>query len=848
MNSTKTYRYFLFAVFSALALCSQAQKAWFADGYHGGVYGHYPMWQAKFMVDKLTENPGWKINLEIEPETWDSVSVNDAENFEAFQRYYSETGRLGRIEFVNPAYAQPYAYNISGESIIRHFSYGISKIREYFPEATFLTYSCEEPCFTSSLPQILKGFRYKYAVIRNPNTCWGGYTSAFGKDLVNWIGPDGTTIPAVPRYECEELADNSTWQTDSWTNSKEFIASCFANGIRYPVGMTFQDAGWDGGPWGNEYKPTEYTCWTPYIEMIGEKVKPIDWMFSLEDVKPGLVWGAQVLQKLAQEIRVSENRLIMAEKMASLNYILSGEEYPVSNFAEGWRTLMLAQHHDCWIVPYNGSPGYTWADNVTRWTNTSNRIAEEIILKLSDAKEGEQTSAIRVFNTLGVPRTDVVKINMPEGFSEKEVAVFNINDKQVPSQILEDNSGKKVLAFEAEVPAMGYSTFNIRSAKQQATKPSVKQLPDGKTRIETSFYIAEFDPAKGGEITSLIDKKNSNRQLVEKGKSLNGLRGYFYMEEKFQQSSDSEAKISVVEDGPLFTQIKVENQIAENDYVQLITFTKNSPLIDFELKIDWNGQPGIGAYDQTDNYEAKERKKAFYNDAFKLHLQFPLAGVNGKLYKNAPFDVCESQLENTIYNSWDSIKHNVILNWVDVENTSGDYGVALLSDHTTSYIQTSELPLGLTVQYTGKALWGRDYRVDGPTEIQYALLPHSKNWVDASVELASQAWNEPLIVQFSNAGDTVSEFSLLETGDDNLHITSVTLDGKDLLVRLYNTSNNQNHEVHWNCNATEFELVDLNNNTISSIIKNKNKNGQWVTKPKLPQFGFQTVKLTQVKL
>lgn len=848
MNSRKTYRYFLFVVFTALTICSQAQTAWFADGYHGGVYGHYPMWQAKFMVDKLTENPGWKINLEIEPETWDSVSVKDAENFKVFQKYYSETGRFGRIEFVNPAYAQPYSYNISGESIIRHFSYGISKIREYFPEATFLTYSCEEPCFTSSLPQILKGFGYKHAVIRNPNTCWGGYTSAFGKDLVNWIGPDGTTIPAVPRYECEELADNSTWQTDSWTNSNEFVATCFANGIQYPIGMTFQDAGWNGGPWGNEYKPTEYTCWTPYIDMISGKVEPSDWKFSVEDVKPGLVWGAQVLQKLTQEIRVSENRLIMAEKLASLNYVLSGEDYPTNDFAEGWRTLMLAQHHDCWIVPYNGRPGYTWADNVTRWTNTSNRIAAEIISKLSATKEAGQAKAIRVFNTLGVPCTDVVKINMPEGFNEKGIAVFDINGKQVTSQILIDNSAKKVLAFEAEVPAMGYSTFSIRSAQRQVAEPSVKQLPDGRTRIETSFYIAEFDPARGGEITSLIDKKNSNRQLVEKGKGLNGLRGYFYEEEKFHQSSDSRAKVSVVEDGPLFTQIKVENQIAENDYVQLITFAKKRPLINFELKIDWKGQPGIGAYDQSNNYEAKDRKKAFYNDTYKLHLQFPLDDANGKLYKNAPFDVCESQLENTVYNSWDSIKHNVILNWVDVENAIGDYGVALLSDHTTSYIQTDELPLGLTVQYSGKALWGRNYQIDGPTEIKYALLPHSKNWEEASVELASQSWNEPLIGQFSSVKNEMPEFSLLETGDNNLQVTSATVDGKDLLVRIYNTSKKQNHKVHWNCNAAEFELVDLNNNTISSIKKNKNKNGQWVTELKIPQFGFQTVKLTKVKL
>ncbi len=60
---------------------------------------------------------------------------------------------LGSLAIANPAYAQPYCYNISGESIIRQFAYGMEKIREYFPDASFTPYSVQEPCFTSSLPR-----------------------------------------------------------------------------------------------------------------------------------------------------------------------------------------------------------------------------------------------------------------------------------------------------------------------------------------------------------------------------------------------------------------------------------------------------------------------------------------------------------------------------------------------------------------------------------------------------------------------------------------------------------------------------------------------------------------------
>jgi alpha-mannosidase len=850
MRKIKTCRKIILLIFLlAGGQWLQAQTAWFADGYHGGVYGHYPMWQVRFMLDKLKDNPGWKINLELEPETWDSVEANDHVNYQLFQKYYESTGRFGRIEFVNPAYAQPYCYNISGESIIRQFSYGMAKIREHFPNASFLTYAVEEPCFTSSLPQILKGFGYQYAVLRNPNTCWGGYTSSFGKDLVRWIGPDGTVMLAVPRYACEKLSTQSTWQTDSWTNSNAFIATCFAAGIKYPVGMTFQDAGWKGGPWNNQYSPTLYTTWTEYIDRIKDKVEPADWKFTQEDVKPGLVWGAQVLQKLAQQVRKSENQLIIAEKMACFDFLLTGEPWPCSDFVEAWRTLMLAQHHDCWIVPYNGKPGATWADKVTQWTNSSNQIAARKINHLFKTDIAQNDQYIQVFNTLAWTRTDLVKIALQENTPSSDFEVYNALGKIVPSQLSVNVDGKSVLCFNAAVPSMGFSTFELKKAKKQALTKSFNKLANGTLKIETSYYSVIIDPKKGCTITSLIDKKHGNRQLVKEGCRLNKLCGYFYQKGKFKQGSDSPAKVTVAESGQLYTKMKVENQIDGSPYTQWITFFEHNPRIDFELMIDWKGQPGIGEYDQSNNYKAEDRKKAFYNDYYKLHLQFPLKDLGDNLFKNAPFDVCESQLENTLYSSWDSIKHNVILNWVDVENAAKDYGVTLFSDHTTSYLHTEKLPLGLTVQYTGKGLWGRNYRIDGPTHLKYALIPHSDNWEQSQIEAANCAWNEPLIGHFAKAEKGPNEWSLFEIQDKNLQASSVTMEGKDLMVRFYNTSSeNKLQEVCWNCTAENIQQVDLSGKMISPVKVEKTREGKIITKLSIPQFGFQTLKLTNAKL
>ena len=149
-------------------ICTHAhsQQAYFVDGYHGGIYGHYPVkWKTQFTVDQLSMHPDWRICLEIEPETWDTVLctkllklINNLKKLVASRQ----------VEFTNPTYAQPYCYNISGESIIRQFQYGITKTNAHFPEVDFVTYSVEEPCFTSCLPQILKQFGFKYAVFKVP--------------------------------------------------------------------------------------------------------------------------------------------------------------------------------------------------------------------------------------------------------------------------------------------------------------------------------------------------------------------------------------------------------------------------------------------------------------------------------------------------------------------------------------------------------------------------------------------------------------------------------------------------------------------------------------------------------
>ena len=83
------------------AISSWAQeKPYFVDGFHGGVYGHYPLkTYTGYMLDLLDEYPDWKMCLEIEPETWDSVKVAAPADY---QRFKARVTSDPRIEYTNP--------------------------------------------------------------------------------------------------------------------------------------------------------------------------------------------------------------------------------------------------------------------------------------------------------------------------------------------------------------------------------------------------------------------------------------------------------------------------------------------------------------------------------------------------------------------------------------------------------------------------------------------------------------------------------------------------------------------------------------------------------------------------
>lgn len=831
-----------------LCLCMAAaygQTAYFVDGYHGGKWGHYPPQYTRFIVEQLQRHPDWKINLEIEPVTWTWVREVDKAGYAAFASYAANQTDEGRVEFVNPAYGQPYMYNLSGESIIRQLAYGMEELKAHFPSIKFSTYSSEEPCFTSALPQILRSFGFQYASLKNPNTCWGGYVRAHGNELLNWVGPDGTAIPTVPRYAMEALKPGSTWETIASTNSKDFIAGALAAGIKRPVGMCLQDAGWKNGPWlganGGDYHPTEYTTWRHYFAGRNADRKLEDWRLSQEDIQVSLVWGAQVLQRIAQQVRQAENKLLMAEKWAAMDRAWYGTRWPDSALRQAWYPLLLAQHHDCWIVPYNQVDSLDWAGKVRQWTGTTEQTADAVLGK--EAASENLPSTLIVRNVLPYKRDDLADYIFTGTDIDTTWVVVDAQGNVVPAQWSRKQDGQHLL-FKANVPPMGESVFHLKKEKHHWPAFAQVSQEGAEWVIRTDKHTMRLNTHLGGVITSLRTNDRPEKELVDRqyNKGFNELRGFFYNERRFRSSTENPVSAKIVEQGPLRLKIAMKGEIAGHPFTQEIMLTKGEPRIDFQLEIDWHGQPQIGAFNDAD-LRLENRKKAFYDDRYKLLLLFPANLEQQRIAKNAPFDVTESRLNNTFFSSWDSIKNNVLLDWVDVTDGEQREGIALFSDHTTSYAHGEEHPLALTVQYVGKGLWGRDYRVDGPTRIHYSLLPHQGDWAKAQLWYANDALVNPLKVQRGNVRWSGKARSLLAFSKPGYALSSLQYDGGDMLLRIFNAAGDERPlGIHIGLPVVSAQLEDLNK-TARENLTVEHKGGTAKVNVQMPRFGFRTVRI-----
>jgi len=307
--------------------------------------------------------------------------------------------------------------------------------------------------------------------------------------------------------------------------------------------------------------------------------------------------------------RLGENVLLTAERFATIAALL-GAKYPEKALDKAWRQILCGQHHDS-ITGTHNEISYVDLMNSYRevlelGVNVVNRSLD-FIGRGIEVEKAERP--LVVFNPMGWERTDVVRATVKlDGLGR--FAIQDYTGKNVPFEVHGVEQDKRGRAVSAEVtfvarrlPSLGYRAYQI--------VPSQKPLPERKKtsacRIENEYYRIEVDPARGGGITSLYDKK-AKREVLDTaahhvGNELVALEEVpdrretqheFYTTGLKLFSSECPAEVDV-EQGPLSATLRARYAMGEIcEVVQEITVTKGVPRIDFRtLLLDWQGEDNL---------------------------------------------------------------------------------------------------------------------------------------------------------------------------------------------------------------------------------------------------------------
>ena len=564
------------------------------------------------------------------------------------------------------------------------------------------------------------------------------------------------------------------------------------------------------------------------------------------------MWGSQALQGIAQSVRRAENKILMTEKLAAMAVVEGGAKWPEEDLREAWPTLMLSQHHDCWIVPLNAHPAGTWAKQVTLdWIpHTEQRCAAilsralQIQTAVGDARGGERF--IRVVNPISVDRREAVAVALPYEWSANHVKVYDDQNREMPCQI--HGTAPRELVFLANVPSLGYATYRLAPTTVASTSSGARaeRQSDGTVVVETAQYTIALDPAKGGRFKRLYDK-TLRHEFIDPAEpaQLQRIQRLFGQRQRWISSADAKATLEIVENGPVRVVVTTSGKIGDHPFVSTLMIQEGQKRIEMKVRVDWQGTPLIGQR-WSGNDVSRSMAKPFYDDRYKLQAVFPCA-LHGPvtLHKSAAFDVCQSRNDDSFFNDWHSIKHNIITHWVDLNDATGSVGFSLMSDHTTSYAFGPMDPLGLVLTYAGKGLWNRNYPLSVPSEVQYAFMPHGRTWDQAHIWGEDSRWNEPMVAQMMTGrpiGQALTR-SQVRTSPGT-YVTTMFLDHSALIVRLFNAEGDEREQaVTFSFVPSQVSLIELDGRHITSLGIMPTTPGEATVKLSLPRFGVRTLQI-----
>lgn len=699
------------------------------------------------------------------------VEHSDPEMFAEICRRVAE----GRWELTGGWWLQPDCNIPAGESLVRQGLYGQRYFHEKFGRIARVGYNVDSFGHAGTLPQILKKSGLDYYIFGRP----GPHEMGLPRPLFWWESDDGSRVLAY-RIPYEYLSTGK--ELDKHIRR-------VAGGLKPPFDelMAFYGVGnHGGGPTRANIESIQALDQDPLFprlifstpERYFAAIKPRDLPIPIVHAElQHHASGTYVAHSgIKRGNREAENRLLAAEKFATIAEAVTGQPYP-ADLEQAWKSVLFNQFHD--ILAGTSIPSayvdaaHLHGEAMAIADRALNYAVQALAWQVRVEPE-EEMRPIIVFNPNAWESRVVVEVEL--GRIPDPFILLDDEGRELPVQRVQQEAaarGRNRIAFVADLPALGYRTYRVIPG----APADFPRLEASDTLLESERFRLEFDP-ESGAIRSLHDKQHGVDVFSDQAAVPVVLRdpsdtwGHHVFRFQDVEGQFMATSMRLAEHGPVRSVVRV-----------------NSAYGDSRLRQEFALYPGLEQIDVRVTVEWRESQRA-------LKLRFPL----NLFFIHSVFEVPYGHAERAATGEEEPGQA-----WLDVTGISYSnnerYGLSILNNGKYSGDVLLQ-DIGLTVLRS--PIYAHHVPFEPPPDhtftivdqgvqrFSYSLLPHDQSWEEAgTVRRAAELNQRPitLLATYRPEAPLPQRASYLSVDQPNVLVSVLKRaeDGDGLILRAYET-------------------------------------------------------------
>jgi alpha-mannosidase len=680
----------------------------------------------------------------------------------------------GTWEIAAGLWVEPELNLVNGESIVRQVLYGQRYVQEKFGRVSAIAWLPDSFGFCWQLPQILRQGGIEYFVTQKLR--WND-TTEFPYELFWWRSPDGTQILSFMSPRIGEGIDPlkiseyaSTWEAKTTIQQSLWLPGVGDHGGGPTRDMLEVNHRWQHSPF---FPQLTFSTVLDYLQTLAPSPPP-----PAPSVAPSPQPLAPSLPTLNSELylefhrgcytshadqkwwnRRCERLLYQAELFSCVATLLTGASYPKAEIESAWKQVLFNQFHD--ILP-GSSIAEVFDDANQAWTEAE-QSGEQLLVEALEAIATQihlpappqpDCQSVVVFNSLNWARSEVVAV--PISDPDLDWRVFDLEEREIPSQIQRDQDSAYLLFYAEEIPELGYQVYWLKgdyptgetASHHPSQVPAESSASSDAWVLENKTLRVNIDP-QTGNLSSVFDKVQQRQVLSDAGNQLQFFKdsGQYWdawnIDPDYAKQALPLAKLKQIcwlERGDIQQRLRVVRQFGQSEFQQDYILQMRSPILKIATLANW------------------QESQVLVKAAFPLNLKADFATYEipcGAIARPTLPSHDQTNGDNTpslpdaVRAKWEV----PALQWADLSQ-SGEgisYGVSLLNDCKHGYdSQPSQLRLTLL----RSSEWPHAAADRGVHRFYYALYPHSGAWQSAETVHRGYELNQPLLVVKPKGKDT----------------------------------------------------------------------------------------------